>query len=155
MKTKVYLLGFLALLFAGSIGHDVAFAQNRPLKQKNKQMYSRNYDVNKVETIEGEVTEVVYQPGKKQQGVEGVHLIVKAANETIAVHLGPVWYMSQQEFSLSKGDMVVITGSRISYNNAPALIAAQLHRGDMTLQLRDQNGFPRWRGWRMGKAMNK
>lgn len=154
MKIKVYLQGFLALLFVGSISHDTAIAQNRPLKQKNKQMYSRNYDVDKVETIEGEVTEVVYQPGKKQQGVEGVHLVVKAANETIAVHLGPAWYMSQQEFSFSKGDKVVITGSRISYNNAPVLIAAMLQIGDMTLQLRDSNGFPRWRGWRMGKVMN-
>lgn len=154
MKTKTSMHLMLVMFLLGSISIDTAMAQKRSGMQKNKMMYSRNYNVNTVETIEGEITEVVYQTSKKQPGMEGVHLVVKTASETVPVHLGPAWYMNQQEFTFSKGDNIVVTGSRITFINAPALVAANLKRGDMLLQLRDQNGFPRWRGWRMNSAMN-
>ena len=117
-------------------------------KKKNKQMYSRQYNLNTVETISGEVTEVVYNRSKKNPNMMGVHLVVKTGTETIPVHLGPVWYIEQQE-SFKEGDNVTITGSRITFNNAPAIVAASIERGEMTLRLRDQQGFPAWRGWRM------
>lgn len=145
---KIYKYIMLVLFLALATGIDNAWAQRRGGMQKNKQMYSRNYDTNTVETIQGEIAEVVYQQSKKRPGMNGVHLIVKKEDGTIPVHVGPVWYMNQQEVSFEKGDQISVTGSRITFDNAPAIIAASIKRGDMTLQLRDQNGFPRWRGWK-------
>lgn len=145
----------LAFLIMAALVFDTAFAQKRPGIKKNKQMYSRNYDLNSVETIQGVITEVVSKPSKNKTDMEGVHLMVKTGETILPVHLGPVWYMEQQEYSFEKGENITVTGSRITYNNAPALIAARVIKGEMVLMLRDQNGIPYWSGWRMDNTLNK
>ncbi|MFH5832659.1 DNA-binding protein [Halalkalibaculum sp. DA384] len=129
-----------------------AWSQQRPGKGMG-QMYTRNYDVSTVETMKGEVVDISYNPSKKNAAVMGVHVVVKTDTESIPVHLGPVWYLNEQD-QLNKGDKIEVTGSRITFNGAPALVAATVKRNEMTLQLRDQNGFPVWRGWRMSGMRN-
>ncbi|MGD8747447.1 MAG: hypothetical protein PVI44_03200 [Balneolaceae bacterium] len=140
------------LLFVSSV--PVVQAQQRAGKGKKAQLYNREYNLQTVETVEGEVIEVVSNPSEKNAEMIGTHVIMKTDSETVSVHLGPVWYMEQQE-SLNEGDRIVVTGSRISYKGAPAIIAAVVRKNEMTLQLRDRNGFPVWRGWRMGKNVNR
>lgn len=120
-------------------------------KGKGMQQYSRNFDVNTVETIQGEVTDITYNPGRKNAEMMGVHLVVKTESESIPVHLGPVWYLKEQE-RIEVGDKIEVTGSRITFDGAPAMVASTVKRNEMTLRLRDQNGYPAWRGWR---RMNK
>lgn len=38
--------------------------------------------------------------------------------------------------------------SKIAFGGKPALIAAQVKKGDEVLKLRDDAGFPVWSGWR-------
>lgn len=149
MRHLTVSIGILLML-----GPIMLTAWAQPGRKANKQMYSRNYDVNNVETIQGEITEVSYKPARKRAAMMGVHIVVKTENETIPVHLGPVWYLSEQE-KLEEGDKVTVTGSRITYEGAAAIIAATVTRNQMTLRLRDQDGFPVWRGWRGGCCMNR
>ncbi len=127
-----------------------AWAQQRSGKGMKKQMYEREYDMDAVETIEGEVIEITYNPGQRNAARMGVHMMVATDADTMSVHLGPVWFMEQQEEKIEKGDQVAITGSRITYDGSPALIAAEVKREQMTLRLRDRDGYPVWRGWRKG-----
>ena len=46
------------------------------------------------------------------------------------------------------GDLVVVKGSRVTFAGNPAIIAAEVKKGDAVLKLRDENGFPAWAGWR-------
>jgi hypothetical protein len=46
------------------------------------------------------------------------------------------------------GDKIEVKGSRITYQGKPAIIAAEIHKGDEVLMLRDANGIPMWAGWR-------
>ncbi|WP_441000917.1 DNA-binding protein [Fodinibius sp. SL11] len=130
------------------------FAQQRSGKKMQKQMYNREFDTSSIETVEGEVTDITYQASKAKANQMGVHMTIKTDNETIPVHLGPAWYLEQQE-KIQKGDQVVVTGSRVTFENKPALIASTIKRNQMTLQLRDKNGFPVWRGWRMSNRKNQ
>jgi len=130
------------------------WAQQRAGKVMAKRAYDRDYNLNTVETIEGEVVDITYNPSKKNSTMMGVHMLVKTSTETVPVHLGPTWYMEQQE-SIKKGDKLAITGSRITFNGAPALVAAIVIRNQMTLHLRDRNGYPAWRGWRRGNRLNR
>jgi len=148
MKQVILSIGILLLVAPLMI---TAWAQ--PGRKANKQMYTRNYDVNTVETIEGEIVEVNYKTGKRKASM-GVHVVVRTDTESIPVHLGPVWYLEQQE-KLEEGDRITVTGSRISYDGAPAIVAATVERNQMRLRLRDQDGFPAWRGWRSGNRMNR
>lgn len=147
------LLMSIGLLIITGAMVSTTWAQQRGGKGM-KQMYSRNYDVNTVETIEGEVVEVSYNPSQKNAAMMGVHVVVKTESDTIPVHLGPVWYMNEQD-SLNTGDKIEVTGSRITYEGAPAIIAATVKKNEMTLRLRDQNGYPVWRGWRKNDMMNR
>ena len=107
----------------------------------------RMYDPKTVETVSGEVESVEKIPATKGRGY-GVHLILKTDKETIPVHLGPAWYIEHQDTKLEPGDKVEVTGSRILSEGKPALIAAEVKKGDETLKLRDDRGFPFWAGWR-------
>lgn len=109
--------------------------------------YGRMYDPKTVETISGEVESVARITPRKGMSY-GVHMNVKTAKETISVHLGPGWYIENQDLKIAPKDQVEIKGSRITFGGKPALIAAEVKKGDETLRLRDENGFPVWSGWR-------
>ena len=109
--------------------------------------YNRMYDSKTVETISGEVTVVDrITPLKGMSG--GVHINVKTVKETISVHLGPSFYIENQDVKLQAKDQVEVKGSRITFDGKPAIIAMEVKKGDETLKLRDDAGFPAWIGWR-------
>jgi hypothetical protein len=109
--------------------------------------YNRMYDPKTVETIRGEVVSVDTMTFRKGMSY-GIHLVVKADKETISVHLGPGWYIQNQDIQIEPKDVIQVKGSRISFNGAPALIAAEVKKGNEILKLRDNSGIPVWSGWR-------
>jgi hypothetical protein len=147
---------FTTLVLVALIGPllTTAWAQKRSGNGMKKHMYQREYNINSVETIEGEVVDITYKPSRRNVARMGVHMLVASDSDTMPVHLGPVWFMEQQEQEIRKGDKVTITGSRITFDGAPTMVAATIDRGEMRLRLRDQNGYPVWRGWRKGNGKN-
>jgi len=111
--------------------------------------YNKMYDPKTVETISGEIVSVDRITLSKGMA-GGVHMIVKADKETISVHLGPSFYIENQDVKLQAKDKVDVKGSRITFGGKPALIAAEVKKGDEVLKLRDDAGFPVWSGWRRG-----
>ena len=109
--------------------------------------YNRMYDSKSVETVTGEVISVSRMtPRKGMSG--GLHMDVKTDKETISVHLGPSWYLENQDVKIEAKDKVEVKGSRITFGGKPAIIAAEVKKGEQVLKLRDDNGFPAWSGWR-------
>ena len=113
----------------------------------SKANYGRMYNAETVDTISGEVISVDKITPSKGMSY-GVHLKVKAGEETISVHLGPGWYIENQSIIIEPGDKVEIKGSRITFDGKPAIIAGEVKKGDEILELRDDSGFPAWSGWR-------
>ena len=109
--------------------------------------YSRMYDPATVVTVTGEVVRVDAITPLKGMSY-GVHLVLKAKGETLSVHLGPAWYVENQDTRIERGDKVEVVGSRITFDGTPAVIAAEVKKGSEVLMLRDENGFPAWSGWR-------
>ena len=109
--------------------------------------YMRMYDPKTVETISGIVERVdMITPLKGMS--RGVHLLVKIDKETAEVHLGPVWYLENQDVKIMPKDKVEVRGSKIMFFGKPVIIAAEVKKGDEVLKLRDENGSPAWSGWR-------
>ena len=109
--------------------------------------YGRIYDPKTVETISGEVISIDKIIPMKAMHY-GVHMTVKTDKETISVHLGPGWFIENQDIKIEPKDKVEVTGSRITFDGKPAIVAAEVKKGDEILKLRDENGFPAWSGWR-------
>ena len=84
--------------------------------------YNRMYDPKTVETVSGEVVSV-NQTAYGRRGAMGVHLTLKTDKETIPVHLGPSSYVDQQGITLAAKDKIEVTGSRITFQGKPAIIA--------------------------------
>jgi len=109
--------------------------------------YGRMYNPATVETFSGEVADI--QQFLPRGGMSpGVHLQLKTEEETIEVHLGPAWFIANQDVQIQMGDRLEVKGSRVTINDKTALIAAEIKKGDETLLLRDAKGFPAWSGWR-------
>ena len=109
--------------------------------------YNRMYDPKTAETISGEVVSVDRMTPMKGMSY-GVHLMLKTDKETVSIHLGPVWYIENQDIKIEPKDNLEVKGSRITFEGKAAIIAAEVKKGDEVLKIRDENGFPLWSGWR-------
>ena len=105
----------------------------------------RIYNTNTVETIRGQVVSVEKTTPPEGRGY-GIHLMLKTDKETIPVHLGPASYVEKQTPRVEAKDMVEVTGSRVTLEGKPAIIAAQVKKGSEVLKLRDATGRPAWAG---------
>jgi len=102
--------------------------------------YARLYDPKTVETVSGMVSGVDTLIPMSGMGA-GVHLLLATDAGAVSVHVGPVWYLENQEIRLEPGDRVQVRGSRIVFQGKPAVIAAEVTKGQDTLRLRDETGF--------------
>lgn len=104
----------------------------------------RLYDPATETTISGTVDKVttVDRGGTWQ----GVHLSLKSGEETYDVHAGPSAFISNKGFTFAAGDKVEVLGSKVTLNNAPALIAREIRKNGKSITLRDSSGIPLWAG---------
>ena len=152
MKRTITLMVMISIL--GFLFGTESFAQ-RGMKWQGsgnwgpETQYGRLYNPQTMETIGGEVASVdTITPIKGMSS--GVHLMLKTDKETVSVHLGPAWYIQRLDMKIAPGDKVEITGSRITFQGKPTIIAREVKKGTEILKLRDENGFPIWSGWRRG-----
>ncbi len=97
------------------------------------------FDFQTIETLKGEVIEVVSSPKS------AIRLQLKTDKDTIAVQLGPESFLRRQVIQLKARDWIEITGSRVKLGGKPAIVAAQIKKGPQTLILRDARGVPAWK----------
>ena len=102
------------------------------------------YNVATEVTLSGTVDDVKTVPGPGMQ--VGVHIMLKSAAGTLQVDLGPEWFMSQQKYTLVKGDAISVAGSRVKVGATDMVIAREITKGTETMTFRDAKGFPKWSG---------
>ncbi|MBM4264603.1 MAG: DNA-binding protein [Deltaproteobacteria bacterium] len=149
---KFFVMGFIALLLGFALSD--SFAQRGPGMMWRGSggwgpgtPYSKMYDPKTVEAITGEITSIDQITPNKGMAA-GIHMNVKTDKDSLSVHLGPSWYLENQDVKLEPKDKVEVKGSRITFGGKPVVIAAEVKKGDEVLKLRDDAGFPVWSGWR-------
>jgi hypothetical protein len=63
---------------------------------------------------------------------------------------GPAAFVKKEGMTFAKGDAITVTGSKVPYDSAEAILAREVKKGEKTLVLRNQKGVPlrsrgRWR----------
>lgn len=66
------------------------------------------------------------------------------AQEIVDVYLCPESFLEEIGVGFSKGDEIVVTGSKVKPDGADLVLAREVVRGNDTLVLRDDKGIPVW-----------
>lgn len=103
------------------------------------------YDPQTVATVAGIV---VAAPAAAPRSAlpEPAHLTLKTDQGPLVVLLGPAWFIDQQGLKITALNHLEVTGSKISLQGKPAMVAGQIKKGDQILKLRNANGAPLWGG---------
>jgi hypothetical protein len=133
---------FSQFILALSVGVLVASWIALPSFAQRGGIRSPVYDPKTEVTVKGSVEAVNQFLGP--QGWAGTHLSLKTDKETLDVHVGPSWYLTQQKINFAKGDQVEVTGSRIKWGNNDALLAREVKKSGQTIMLRNSQGIPAW-----------
>lgn len=150
MKKSILISGIL--LLTGLLATGDALAQSKRQGECQMNANNRTYDTSTIATVSGTVQRVDKVQSTKGP-CEGIHLsFVDESGDSLTVHLGPSWFIENQDAQIAEGDEITVTGSKVTMEGAAALIAAKVARGEEVLTLRDEMGRPVWRGWKRGRA---
>lgn len=105
--------------------------------------YGKLFNPGALETLRGKVISVDRFTPFRQMGY-GFLVLLQTPSGPIDVHVGPGWYVTQQGFELSPGDEIVVRGSRITFEDKPAIMAIRIQKGQRVLELRGEDGTPVW-----------
>jgi hypothetical protein len=100
------------------------------------------YDLHTETKMKGTVEEVKLPPKGSEKEV--VHLLVKNGDDIVDLYFCPKSFMDDMGVSLSKGDELAFTGSKVKYGGADLVLAREVLKGAETLVLRDEKGNPVW-----------
>jgi len=119
-------------------------------------MGPRIYNPQTVTTVKGQVERLqTIDMGRRGRGMTLQEVFLKTDQGSLRVHLGPAWYLEQQQAALKVGDAMEVTGSKVTLNQEPTIIAKELRVNGKTVKLRDEQGFPLWRGMGPGGGPQK
>ncbi len=114
--------------------------------------FAKIFDPKSIKNVTGQVIKVDHViPKSGIMSQMQIELIIYVGRkETVPVYLGPEWYIASpnRRNPFKSGDEVTVTGSWITSQGLPFLIASSVTKGNETLQLRDKEGTPTWKGWK-------
>ena len=114
------------------------------LSQKTQQEDNSlpKYDLHTETKTDGVIDEVnQLSVGHRKDFTE---LIVKNGDNKLHIYVCPKPFQDEIGVSFSKGDHVVVTGSKVKQDTSEVILARELVKGTDTLMFRDNKGTPVW-----------
>ncbi|MDR0305245.1 MAG: hypothetical protein LBI42_00235 [Chitinispirillales bacterium] len=62
----------------------------------------------------------------------------------LMIHLGPAWFVLNQDINFPKGDKLEVRGCRATISGSEFVMAVEVRRKDRVLRFRDDDGNPFW-----------
>ena len=108
------------------------------------------FDARNIRTLTGTVSSVIEQSGAENDFGVGIRLLVKrddapnAKGDTL-VYVGPTEFLKKQGAPFNQNDRVTLVGAEMDRDGRRVFVAQTITRGDLTMQLRQENGLPLWK----------
>jgi hypothetical protein len=100
------------------------------------------YDLHTETKTKGMVDEVnLLSVGTRKDFTE---LIIKNGEDKVHIYVCPKPFQEEMGISFSKGDQIVVTGSKVKQDSSDVILARELVKGTDTLLFRDDKGNPVW-----------
>jgi hypothetical protein len=91
------------------------------------------------------VTAIVTEVRDVQTGpLDGIHLTVKVNGEPIRVYVAPAAFVKTFGVTFKKNDVIEITGSKVTFEDSPLILAREITQFRTDIMLRDASGKPYW-----------
>lgn len=114
------------------------------LAQKPGNGAAPKYDVSTEAKFKGVIDEVKDRQCPISGGM-GSHFMLKLADgKILEVHLATTKFVKNYELVFSKGEEVEVTGSKVQFEGADAILAREVKRGNDDFVFRDPQGKPIW-----------
>lgn len=102
------------------------------------------YDFSTEAKFKGTIDSVIDRQCPISGGM-GSHFMLKLSDGTsIEVHLATTKFVKNYEVAFNKGDEVEVTGSKVKFEGADAILAREVKRGNDDFLFRDPQGKPIW-----------
>ncbi len=108
--------------------------------------YNAYYKADETDSFKGEIVEILEVVPLKGMS-PGLALSVKESpEETILVHVCPLWYSNAQKIGIKKGDQIKIKGAWAEIDGREVFMASKLKKGDFwEFKVRlTKDGTPFW-----------
>ncbi len=92
-------------------------------------------------TIQGTIGKVLQDSSDRGPHT---HVWVETKGGELAVCLGPASFVREFPVSFRVGDPIQVTGSKVSSERIAQVLARELQKGRVTIELRDEKGDPLW-----------
>ena len=126
------------------LGTGLSWGQTGPRKGQGGGP-SNLYDPQTVTTITGVVVSLT--PPQAEAGLPYLaYLTLQTEKEKIKVFLGPSLYIDKLPVKIKVLDKIQVTGSKVTWEGKPVILAAEVKKADQVLKLREPNGTPIWSG---------
>ncbi len=100
------------------------------------------YDLHTETKTKGMIDEVnLLSVGTRKDFTE---LIIKNGDDKLHIYVCPKPFQEEMGISFSKGDQIVVTGSKVKQDSSDVILARELVKGTDTLMFRDDKGNPVW-----------
>jgi hypothetical protein len=100
------------------------------------------YDLHTETKTKGMIDEVnLLSVGTRKDFTE---LIIKNGDDKLHIYICPKPFQEEMGISFSKGDQIVVTGSKVKQDSSDVILARELVKGTDTLLFRDDKGNPAW-----------
>ena len=112
----------------------------------------RTYDATAAVSLTG--VKIIRVDTTKTGDNASVSAVVESGSDSLTAMLGPVAFLTANSLMLAAGDMIDISGSKVTMAGRPSLIATEVKKGETKVVLRDKaTGAPAWP--QGGPAMRK
>ncbi len=101
------------------------------------------YNPQSVVTVAGTVVSKTPPQAKKELPYL-VYLNLQTGEGKITIFLGPSLYVNKLPVQIQVLDRIQVTGSQITWEGSPVILAAEVKRGKDIIKLRDPKGVPVW-----------
>lgn len=107
------------------------------------------FDPQQVVTLQGQIDrlETVTRQGRQAVNNRQTQIAhMRTDQGLVVVHLGPAEFLAQQQFRPQVGDVLDVTGGKVTTRQGEVILATTIQAGAVRYRLRDENGIPVWTG---------
>ena len=103
----------------------------------------RTYDAASAVSLTG--VSIIRVDTLKRGDDSSISALLSSGTDSISAMIGPVTFLMSNSLTLAAGDVIDISGSRLTMGGKPALIATEIKKGETRIVLRDKaTGAPAW-----------